>query len=79
MQIIPADLFPLPGLCFAELFFVAGVSATVPLRLPEQVLEPGGAPRHLRPRPLLAGGRQQGEQVGAGVENREDDQHNHFN
>ena len=42
---------------------VAGVCAGAAVRLPGQVQQPGGPPRHLRPSPLLAGGRQQGKQV----------------
>ena len=42
---------------------VAGFCAGAAVRLPGQVQQPGGPPRHLRPRPLLAGGRQQGKQV----------------
>ena len=46
--------------------FVAGVSAGVADQLPGEVQQPGGAAGHLRAGPLLAGGRQQGQQVTQG-------------
>ena len=43
--------------------YVSGLGAGAALLLPGQVQRAGGPPGHLRPRPLLAGGRQQGKQV----------------